>query len=68
MTAILRETNPSIPTVLCPMCGDHMRLATCEPTEREDRYRMTFDCVCDFKFQVSEAKALVRNGADVNTL
>ncbi len=61
-----REAIPSIPTVLCPMCGVRMRFATCEPTE-DGHDRMTFDCGCGFKYQVSEniARALARNNADM---
>jgi hypothetical protein len=44
-----REAIPSIPTVLCPMCGVRMRFATCEPTE-DGHDRMTFDCGCSFKY------------------
>jgi hypothetical protein len=36
-----------------------MRFATFEPTTRDDRYRMTFDCGCGFKYQLSDAAAEV---------
>ena len=49
MRVLSRKLSPNIPIVLCPTCAKHMRFATFEPTTRDDRYRMTFDCGCGFK-------------------
>jgi hypothetical protein len=48
------------------MCGAHMRFATFEPIQR-DRFKMTFDCRCGFKYQLSDAaaEALGHNDADI---
>jgi len=34
-----------------------MRLATVEPTSRDDLGRMTFDCECGFEYRLSESAA-----------
>jgi hypothetical protein len=51
------------------MCGVHMRFATWLPTEGDNSFRMTLDCSCGFKFQVSEnvAKALARNETGIKS-
>ena len=66
MQVLSHKLSLNIPTVLCPMCAKHMRFATFEPTN--DRYRMTFDCGCGFKYQLSDAAAEVlrRNEEDIS--
>ena len=59
MRVLSRKLSPNIPIVLCPKCAKRMRFATFEPTTRDDRYRMTFDCDCGFKYQLSDAAAEV---------
>ena len=63
MEAMSRKLRPTIPIVMCPMCAMRMRFATYEPTERDDCSKMTFDCSCGFRYQLSEtaAEALTRN-------
>ena len=68
MRVLSRKLSPNIPIVLCPTCAKHMRFATFEPTTRDGRYRMTFDCGCGFKYQLSDAAAEVlrRNEEDIS--
>ena len=65
--SVLWSTFPhTIPRVMCPACGVHMRFATFEPIQR-DGYKMTFDCRCGFKYQLSDlaAEVLANNEADI---
>ena len=58
----------TIPYVMCPMCSKHMRFVAFEPTQRDDSYKMTFDCACGFKYQFDlAAEALARNDADIRS-
>lgn len=44
--------HPAIPRVLCPRCGNLMRLA--EVSAQIDKpSTMEFDCECDFKYHMS---------------
>lgn len=43
-----------LPTIMCPVCGEHMRLSTIIP-EEDNRQRMTFVCDCGFEYRQSEA-------------
>ena len=40
----------SIPRVLCPECGNGMRLAKIEPTEYAHEENTTFECNCGFSY------------------
>ena len=65
-----RAIRHSYPDNTVPnVCGVHMRFATYVPTEGDNSYRMTFDCSCGFKFQVSEnvVKALARNDTGIKS-
>jgi hypothetical protein len=44
----------SLPIILCPMCGNKMRLSVIMP-EDHHRERMTFDCECGFDYRQSMA-------------
>jgi hypothetical protein len=47
--------HPSIPHVLCPRCGKHMRLAEIDPGSKAGEEIMKFDCECAFEFKMSRA-------------
>jgi len=49
------ELHPSIPRVLCPRCGEHMRLAIVD-AKAEDHATLKYDCGCGFTYNMS-AKA-----------
>jgi predicted RNA-binding Zn-ribbon protein involved in translation (DUF1610 family) len=49
------ELHPSIPRVLCPRCGEHMRLATVD-AKAKDHATLKYDCGCGFTYNMS-AKA-----------
>jgi len=57
----------TIPYVMCPMCSKHMRFVAFEPMQRDDSYKMTFDCACGFKYQLSDlaAEALAHKDAGI---
>jgi lysyl-tRNA synthetase class I len=42
---------PSIPLVLCPRCGTHMRLAQVTPREEGVQF-IAYDCSCGFEYQM----------------
>ena len=46
------EPHPSIPRVLCPRCGEHMRLAIVD-VKSEDRATLKYDCGCGFTYNMS---------------
>jgi predicted RNA-binding Zn-ribbon protein involved in translation (DUF1610 family) len=46
------ELHPSIPRVLCPRCGEHMRLAIVD-AQAEDHATLKYDCGCGFTYQMS---------------
>jgi len=47
--------HPAVPRVVCPRCGDLMRLAqTSTETDKPDL--MDFDCECGFEYQLREGK------------
>jgi hypothetical protein len=68
MRVLSRKLNPNIPIVLCPTCAKHMRFATFEPGHPGRPDRMTFECGCGFKYQLSDAAAEVlrRNEEDIS--
>jgi hypothetical protein len=45
-------TDPSIPRVLCPRCGAHMRMAELM-TDLVDHEAMHFDCKCGFEYRMA---------------
>jgi RNase P subunit RPR2 len=46
------DLHPSIPRVLCPRCGTHMRLAELL-TDLADHETIYFDCSCGFEYRMS---------------
>jgi len=47
-----RAADVRIPTITCPVCGEHMFLCTIEPDDRLGD-RMTFTCQCGFEYRQS---------------
>jgi hypothetical protein len=60
-----RQSDPSIPNVVCSKCGLRMRLATVEPTGNNDRI-ITFGCTCGNRYELSERAitAIARDNSD----
>lgn len=56
----LRNADISIPRVLCPQCGNRMRLAVLEPHPRPNSHKQTttFNCTCGERFSCSIAPHL----------
>lgn len=56
----LRNADISIPRVLCPQCGNRMRLAVLEPHPRPNSHKQTttFNCTCGEKFSCTIAPHL----------
>jgi len=44
--------HPAIPRVLCPQCGEQMRLAKAETAAHEND-KLMFECVCGFEYQMA---------------
>src|SRR4051794_23618305 len=51
------DLDPSIPRVMCPRCGTHMRLAQVGP-DVVGHNKMKFDCGCGFEYQMSAAASV----------
>jgi len=51
--------RPGVPTVLCPACGQHMRLVTVIPEDGR-RERMNYRCDCGFDYSQSLTVAAER--------
>jgi hypothetical protein len=56
----LRNADISIPRVLCPQCGNRMRLAVLEPHPRPNSHKQTttFNCTCGERFSCTIAPHL----------
>lgn len=46
------ELHPSIPRVLCPRCGERMRLAAVD-AKAHDHATLKYDCGCGFTYNMS---------------
>jgi hypothetical protein len=52
MTKQQTELDPTIPRIMCPRCGTHMRLAEIEPGAHGEE-TMRFECTCSFEYRMS---------------
>ena len=55
-----RRSLRGLPIIMCPVCGQHMRLTTIVPEDNK-RQRMSFACGCGFDYHQSEAVASERD-------
>ncbi len=60
MSVINSPTKSLIPIIMCPLCGNKMRLSVIMPDNHRRRDHMTFVCDCGFDYRQSMAVEIER--------
>jgi len=61
MQSVGDAIKSAIPVVVCPVCGNNMRLSVIEPDVPQHE-RMTFTCDCGFNYRQSHTVGSERAG------